>query len=53
MNIEFIQIDSDMNTPLDGGDVVNILEETNAQEELADSLGFEVGGFEVSIPSEC
>ena len=55
VNIEFIQIDSrsDMNTPFDGGEVLTILEENNAREELADLVGFEVGDFEVSVPGEC
>ena len=45
----FIEVDPETNEPLDAGEALDVLEETNAEEELADELGLpgvSVGDFE-------
>ena len=45
----FVQVDTETNEPLDAGEALNVLEETNAEEDLADELGLpgvSVGEFE-------
>jgi len=43
-------VDEDMDTPLDAADVLNNLQESNAQEELANAAGLQVEQFSAMVP---